>query len=67
MKITHLTPESKPATIIVRHYDNAITQVTENIVKDFKKAEPFEIGQFRIKYNNKSFKEYKQDFLFIKT
>jgi len=58
MKITHLTPEPKPATIIVRHYDNAITQITENIVKDFKDAEPFEIGQFKIKYVNVVLKEY---------
>ena len=58
MKITHLTPESKPATIVVRHYDNAITQVTENIVKDFKDAQPFEIGQFKIKYVNVVPKEY---------
>jgi hypothetical protein len=58
MKITHLTPDPKPATIIVRHYDKSITQYWDSMVMNFKDAEPFEIAQFRIKYVNVVPKEY---------
>jgi hypothetical protein len=57
MKITHLSIEKKPTNIIVRNYDNVTHVLYSSCVID-KNREPFEIGQWKIKYKNFVPKEY---------
>jgi hypothetical protein len=59
MKITHLSIEKKPTNIIVRNYNN-VTHVLYSscIINSLKQREPFEIGQWKIKYKNFVPKEY---------
>ena len=57
MKITHLSNEKKPAYIIVRNYDN-VTQILYSSCVIDKYKEPFEIGQWKIRYKEFIPKEY---------
>ena len=51
MKISHIAPEHRPSSIIVRNYDNEkIVHVPNYIITECFKKSPDEIGRFKIKY-----------------
>ena len=52
MRITNLKHEGRPASIIVRSYDNAVVNAPADIVKKAKDKLENECAQFRIKYKN---------------
>jgi hypothetical protein len=52
IRISNLRHEGRPASIILRRYDNAVVNAPADVVKKAKDKLPNEAGQFRIKYLN---------------
>lgn len=58
MRISTVTAIKKPLAITVRHYDGAVVNIySDKVIKHQEKGD-FEIGQFRLKYQNNVPKEY---------
>ncbi len=61
MKISHITPEQRPSSIIVRNYDNkSIVHVPSIIPIELIERLPDEVGGWGIKYKNYVPKELNQ-------
>jgi len=60
MRISTVMAIKKPSAITVRHYEGAIVNIYSDKVIKHTDAGDFEIGQFRLKYQNKVPVEYKQ-------
>mgnify|MGYP003499452283 CR=1 FL=1 len=58
MRISNVTVITKPLSITVRHYSDAVVNVYCDKVIKHQESGDFEIGQFRIKYKNFIPKEY---------
>ena len=58
MRISTVMAIKKPIAITVRHYEGAIVNIYSDEIIDYKQKGDFEIGQFRLKYQNKVPKEY---------
>ena len=53
MKISHIIPQNRPSSIIVRNYDNkSIVHVPSIIPLELIEKLPDEIGAWKIKYFN---------------
>ena len=60
-KISHITPEQRPSSIIVRNYDNEkIVHFPSIIPLELIEKLPDEIGAWKIKYYNNVPKELNQ-------
>lgn len=58
MKISHITPEQRPSSIIVRNYDNkSIVHVPSVIPIELIERLPDEVGAWKVKYYNNVPKE----------
>ena len=58
MRISTVMAIKKPSAITVRHYEGAIVNIYSDKVIKHTEAGDFEIGQFRLKYQNKIPEEY---------
>ena len=58
MRISTVMAIKKPLAITVRHYEGAIVNIYSDKVIKHTEAGDFEIGQFRLKYQNKIPEEY---------
>lgn len=64
IRISNLRHEGRPASIIVRSYDNSVVNAPADTVKKAKDKLPNEAGQFRVKYLNNVDNDYTKTALF---